>query len=266
MRLMTVLMAALVFVAPAYAGKTFKDSLKENPAAADIQLVYVENNPGNDSVLFKALIGNMPTLSKHAAVEIHLDADRKSSTGKDGVDCIVRMTSAGTTLAAWDGKKYAALSRLYFGVTYDNGVLAVTLGRSDCNIASTFGFSVTTARGPDASHLATDEAPNAGREYVYTLTKTVLPTQTAVAVTGPPQAGSTFMITSFGVIFSDGSGRDLVGVECTATLGGARIAGGGPGGCQFFLPKNAAGKQLIVHVSGKTPTTTYRKTLRYVVK
>ena len=177
------LVAALVFAAPAHAGKTFKDSVKENPAAADIQLVYVSNNPGNDAVSFKALIGNMPTLSKDTAIELQLDADRKSSTGKHGVDCIVRVTSAGATFAAWDGKKYPVISRLYFGVTYDNGLLAVTLDRGECNLASTFGFRVTTARGSDTEHLATDEAPNVG-EYVYTLSKTMPAAQTAVSVTG----------------------------------------------------------------------------------
>ena len=261
-----VFLAALVLAAPASAGKTYKDSVGENPAAADIQLVSVDNNPGNDLVTFKVLIGNMPTLTKNAAIEIQLDADRKSSTGKHGFDCNVRVTSAGATFGAWDGKKFGVISRLYYDVGYADGLLVVRLERGECNLSSTFGFRVTTARGSDADHLATDEAPNAGREYVYTMTKTALAAQTAVSVNGPPQAGSPIMVIAFGVIFSDGSGRNLVGVACTATLGGARIAGGGPGGCQFFLPKNAVGKRLVVHVIGKTPTVTYRKTLRYVVK
>ena len=261
------LVAALVFATPAYAGKTFKDSVNENPAAADIQLVYVGNNPAANNVSFKVLIGNMPTLAKDTAVEIQLDADRKSSTGKHGAECLVRVTSAGATFSQWDGKKYEEVRRLYYGATYDNGLLAVTIDQGDCNLSSAFGFRVTTARGPDAAHLATDEAPNGGREYIYTLAKTSPPlVQSTVTVTGPPQAGATFMVVGFAVAFADGSVRYLFGVECTATLGGAPIAGGGPGGCQFFVPKNATGKRLIVHVSGKTATATYRKALRYVVK
>lgn len=38
-------------------------------------------------------------------------------------------------------------------------------------------------------------------------------------------------------------------VSCTATLGGRRLRGTGPGGCTFALPRNANSKRLRVTVT-----------------
>jgi hypothetical protein len=263
-----VVLAALAFAGPAYADVTFTDTAGENPAAADINTVTVANNPTTETVSFKVQIANMPTLTEdNAAIEIYMDSDNNLSTGQQGVDCIFGVANTGWYFLEWDGTKYTQVTGLGLSVSYDGGLMSMTMSQGDCNIGSAFSFWVTSYRGPDPNNPVTDDAPDGDALYSYTLVSAppTLSSETVV-VNAKPRTSATFMVTGFTVSFSDGTSRYLLGVKCTATLGGRRIAGGGVGGCSFLIPKHAKGKRLVVHVSGKSPTAVYRKTVTYTVR
>lgn len=271
MRLLAVVLGALLLAGPAYAGASFQDTVGENPAAADISTISVANDPAASTVTFKVQITNMPDITEdNAAVELYLDGDNNGTTGKNGIDCVVGIDKDGWYFLKWDGTQFSQVTGLGLDVTYDKGLWTSTMHVSDCSLQPTFGFWLSSYRGADPNNPVTDEAPDGDTLYSYTLTtaSAAAPTVkgTAVTVSGPPKAGTPFTVVAFSVVLSDGSSLDLSGTTCTATLGGAKLRGTGHGGCRFAIPKNAHGKKLVVHVSGKAAGVTVRKTVTYRVR
>lgn len=271
MRFIAVVLGALAVAGPAYADTSFQDTVGENPAAADISTISVSNDATAQTVTFKVQITNMPAIEDNAAVEIYLDGDNNGSTGKDGIDCVVGIQKDGWYVLKWDGAQFSQVTGLGLAESYDNGLWTSTMHVSDCTLASTFGFWLSSFRGPDPTNPVTDEAPDGSTLYSYTQTAAApaaTPTVegTSVTVSAPPRAGKTFTVTAFSVVLTDGTSVDLSSTTCSATLGGAKLRGTGRGGCRFAVPKKARGKKLVVHVSGKAANVIVRKTVTYRVR
>ena len=167
----------------------------------------------------------------------------------------------------WNGSSYEeAPGGLH--VTYDNGLLTIMFDQSECNLSPTFVFWVTSFRGPDPNNPVTDDAPDGNDVFTYGMSTVAPAAKTSAVVTsGAPRSGRSFMVTGLGVLFADGTSRNMVGLNCTATLAGKRLRGSGTGGCLFALPKKAKHEKLVVRVSGEAANgAAYRKTVSYVVR
>jgi galactokinase len=83
---------------------------------------------------------------------------------------------------------------------------------------------------------------------------------------GVPKHGASFRITKLDVDLSNGVEVKATSVKCSATVGGAHLAGTGAGGCTLHLPATAKGKALVVKVSGHYKAKTVSNTIHLTVK
>lgn len=259
---------ALVTAASAGGGATFTDPTEGTAGSADIQTVTVQNNPSAHTVTFGVQVSNMPTITEDgAAIEIYIDADQNATTGEHGIECMLGLSKGGWYFLQWDGTKLSDNGLQLYPVTYNDGLLSMTMDQGSCSLSRTFSFWVSSYRGPDPQNPVEDDAPDSGL-YSYTLS-TVAPTpkKQVFVVNGAPRSGQSFLIEWSYILFSDGSSANLDGLSCHATLGGRRLAGAGSGGCMFAVPKHSHGKKLVVTATGSVQSGkkyTYRST--YVVR
>jgi hypothetical protein len=268
-RFLLVVVAALVFTGSALADTTFTDATGENAAAADISTTVVSNDPAAHTFKLAVQITNMPTLEPNSEIDILFDSDKNASTGQQGFDYLFGIDPGGWGFFKWDGTQYADVpSVTSLDVQYVNGLMTVVFHESDMGITGGFNFGVLTFRGPDPANPVTDGAGL----YPYTLTTPAPPVVKAPTVKGTtvtatvPKAGGKFHVGPFQVNLSDGTAVTATGVKCTATVGGVKLKGTGPGGCTFALPKKAKKKKLVVKVSGVYAGATISRTVTYVVK
>lgn len=259
---------ALVTAASAGGGASFTDPTEGTPGSADIQTVTVQNNPSAHTVTFGVQISNMSTLDEEgAAIEIYVDADRNAATGEHGVECVLGLAKEGWYFLQWDGTKLSDNGLQLYPVTYNNGLLSMTMDQGACNLSPTFSFWVSSYRGPDPQNPVEDDAPDSGL-YTYTLS-TVAPTveEAGFAVNGAPRSGQMFLVEAFGLMFSDGTSAAVLGLSCHATLAGRRLVGAGSGGCMFNIPRHSHGKKLVVTATGSVQSgRKYSHRATYVVR
>jgi hypothetical protein len=267
-----VALGALALASPAFADQNYTDGTGEDAASADITTIAVANSPAAKTLTLKVQIGNMPTLEDNAAVVVFFDADRNASTGDSGIDYLFYSDKTGYELDKWDGTQFTAVSGFSAQVAYNAGLLTAVFDPAGMGSPKAFDFGVLTLRGPDPENPALDGAPDGNALYTYILVTPPPPVAKAtvkgstVTVTPAPKAGKRVKVGPFSVTLSDGTSVSTTGVKCTATVGGAKLKGTGAGGCTFTLPKQAKGKKLVVHVSGRYGAAALSKTVSYTVK
>ena len=269
MRALAVLLAALVFAGAAAADTNYTDGTGENPAAVDISGVVASNDPASGTFTLKIQVANMPTFADDAIFGVAFDTDRNASTGdQNGFDYQFLSGSNGWAFQKWDGTQFTSVTGLGIVVGFANGLLTATFHATDLGSPKALDFLVVTLKGADPQTAVTDAAPDTGL-YTYVMTVPAATPQvvgTAVDVKAPPKAGARFVVGALSVKLSDGTAVSATGEKCTATLGGAKLAGHGAGGCTFALPKKAHGKRLSVKVTGKYAGLALGRTLAYKVK
>jgi hypothetical protein len=273
--------AALALAGAAAADQSFTDPTGEAAGSADVSTVAVSNDPGSSTITF-AVQTNMTTVETNADVGVVVDADRNPATGGlgGGIDYWFGVESGGAYFTKWDGSKFVDSPITDAVVGYSNGLLVFRVGAADLGNPTAFNFAVLTFRGPDPNNPIIDQAPDSGL-WSYTMTTAPPPTTTTtpppppapVTVTsvsavyaGAPTHGKTFRVTGLAVDLSNGTEVKATSLKCSATLGGAHLAGTGAGGCTFHLPAKAKGKKLSVKVTGKYKSKTVTNTVSFKVK
>jgi hypothetical protein len=276
--------AALALAAAAAADQTFNDSTNEKSGSADISSVAVANDAAAGTITF-TVATNMPTLETNSEIDVLVDADHNTATGGlgAGIDYDLGLDPGGWFLDKWNGSSFADSGARDALVTFNNGTMGFKFAAADIGSPTAFNFAVLTFRGPDVNNPITDIAPDSG-VWSYTLvTAPPPPTTTTTPPPPPPPApvtidsvtavyagvpkhGASFRITKLDVDLSNGVEVKATSMKCSATVGGAHLAGTGAGGCTFHLPKTSKGKKLVVRVSGRYKAKTVSNTVRLTIK
>lgn len=272
--------AALALAGSAAADQSYTDSAGEVAGSADISAVSVSNDPTAGTITF-GVTTNMPTLEPNSEFDILVNADGNTSTGATsaGLDFLFGLDTGGWFFTSWNGSQFADVPAVTDAqVAYVNGVLTFRMAAADIGTPSAFTFAVLTFRGPDPNNPLIDQAPDSGL-YSYTMTTPPPPPpppppapqpvtidSVAVAVAGVPTHGRSFHVTALKVDLSNGAETKATGLKCSATVGGARLAGTGTGTCTFHLPATSKGKKLTLRVTGHYKAKTLVKTASFTVK
>jgi hypothetical protein len=274
--------AALALAGAAAADQSFNDSTGETAGSADISTVAVSNDPASGTITF-AVTTNMTTLETNSEIDILVDSDKNPATGGAGagLDYLFGVDPSGGYFTKWDGSKYADVPITDAAVGFSNGTLVFRVSAADLGNTTGFNFAVLTFRGPDPNNPIVDQAPDSGL-WTYNMvtappppTTTTTPPPPPAPVTvnsvtatyaGVPTHGKTFRVTGLTVDLSNGTEVKASSLKCSATLGGAHLAGTGTGGCTFHLSAKAKGKKLTIKVTGKYKAKTVANTVSFKVK
>jgi hypothetical protein len=276
--------AALVLAGAAAADQTFNDSTGETSGSADISSVAVVNDPAGGTITF-TVATNMTTLETNSEIDILVDSDNNAGTGGlgAGIDYLLSLDPGGYFLGKWNGSTFADSGARDAVVTFSNGTMGFKFAAADIGSPAAFNFAVFTFRGPDPNNPIVDQGPDNGL-WSYTLVTAAPPPTTTTtppppppptpvtidSVTavyaGVPKHGASFRITKLDVDLSNGVEVKASGLKCSATVGGAHLAGTGAGGCTLHLPKTSKGKKLVVKVSGHYKGKTVSNTIHLTVK
>jgi hypothetical protein len=276
--------AALVLAGAAAADQTFNDSTGETSGSADISSVAVVNDPAGGTITF-TVATNMTTLEANSEFDVLVDSDQNAATGTSsgGFDYLFGLDPSGYFFAKWNGSAFADAGVKDPFVTFSNGTMNFKFAAADLGSPTAINFGVLTFRGPDPNNPVIDQAPDSGLwSYTFvtaapppTTTTTPPPPPPPTPVTidsvtavyaGVPKHGASFRITKLDVDLSNGVEVKASGLKCSATVGGAHLAGTGAGGCTLHLPKTSKGKKLVVKVSGHYKGKTVSNTIHLTVK
>jgi hypothetical protein len=168
-------------------------------------------------------------------------------------------------------------------VTFGNGTMGFKFAAADLGSPTAFNFGVLTFRGPDPNNPVVDQAPDSGI-WSYALVTAPPPPPTTTTPPPPPppgpvtvdsvtavyagvaKHGASLRVTKLDVDLSNGVEVKATGVKCSATVGGAHLAGTGVGGCTFRLPKTSKGKKLVIKVTGHYKAKVVSKTIHLTIK
>jgi hypothetical protein len=219
--------------------------------AADITQLVVSNDAAG-TVSF-TLTTNRSVFSSDDFVAIVLDTDKNTGTGPSGVDYAIVVDAKGATLLRWNGATFDPTTA-QTTLRASNNNMTVTINRSE--LGATKGFTFAAFSGLDSNNAADDSAPDSGG-WVYDLALAPeLDTLAARFSPAKPRAGHAFRVAGTVLRLDDGSAVKAESVTCRALLGGKRLAGR----CSWRIPKNAAGKRLVVYLTvrcqGQTATFT----------
>jgi hypothetical protein len=240
-------------VAPAgfAAGATsFTDPQGDASGVADVRVVDVANDDAGRLTIRVTV--DAFTVPSDTQIGVFLDTDRNATTGSAGFGgveyALVGDASDNTfALIRWNGSDWEDVKTTTATAASSSTGIVFRLDRSELGGTPAFDFSVASFSGGNV-----DLAPDSGR-WSYTVQVGAPPQQlpSIAKVLYPaasilPRAGTTFTFRVRGVVLDDGRSGAPAAVTCKATLAGKPIAGGGPGGCTWRLPKSARGKPLVV--------------------
>ena len=274
MRLPTVVVAAVLGLCVVFAGVAVAASFTDPTGdvlvlpegstltGLDMTAVEVTNTPDGLLTLRVTLAGAPPALpGPLSLVAFFIDADKNAATGDEGLDALVAHgvddTGSAAILALWDDAvgDYVERPTTALTTSYLNGVVELTLPRSELLDTRGFTFGVTSVVVGANDSVALDVVPDADELLTYDLVgipPQVPPRLTATSPVGSPahpRAGKRFAVTSLvtradtGLLVSAGS------VGCSVHVGAGKVRASGKLGvagarCTLTVPKNAKGKVL----------------------
>src|SRR3954467_2967407 len=134
----------LLFAQPALANgsQTYTDATGENPAAADIGAITVENDDAGNVALAVTFL-NMPAFAADAVLFVALDTDRNARTGDGGgaeYVFVLDGTDQSYGFGRWKGSAHAPISGASVRAGFGGGTAHMELNRSDIGGVGTFDF------------------------------------------------------------------------------------------------------------------------------
>jgi hypothetical protein len=238
---------------------TFQDSTGEAPDAPDITTIVVSNT---DAGQISFRINGPGSLTEGTLVDILVDADNNLATGvpEIGLDYAIQLFRGSADLFRWDGTNFTRRSNDPPQTTLTFSNLTIRINAAELGNTTRFGFAagVTTGITTDSSgeldfsQAKEDFAPDPGHglwNYTVRIAPLRLLAKSFSLTPRRPQAGRT--LTARLVAARSDTGAVLTGgrVVCSASLGGARIAGRGrfigrEARCAWQLPSSARGKRI----------------------
>jgi hypothetical protein len=237
---------------------TFTDTAGDSGTAADISSVVVSSDSTGQITFQVNFSGPLPSGD---LITVLVDADNNPATGDTGSAgaeyALGAVVGGNAGLFSWNGSSWVpASSQTTFTANQGTTQVTFSVNRSDLGGTSQFGFWVDSADG-DGGAGHEDQAPDNGT-WNYQLTAPMHLSVVFFNAQPVARAGKTYFVAMAAQRSDTG---DFLGAEgtltCTATLGGKRVHGFGAfvtatvngakvsaAGCEFRLPKNAAGKTL----------------------
>ena len=250
-----VLVACVIGVAGAGAANNmvFTDPQGDGgPANAPDVTQIAASNDYDGNVTFVITYANRSTLSGEDFVTILFDADRNTSTGRNGIDYAIGLTPSAAFLARGTASGFEPAPQTTLNVSADRKT--VTVNRSELGATTGFVFFMFT----DVGDTAGDDVPDGSAVYSYNL-KLVPVLESIVAAFAPkaPKAGAVFRVSSTRLRTDEGETVTAERITCRATLAGKRLAGTS---CRWRLARTAAKKKLVVRITAtyKGATETFR--------
>lgn len=277
--------AGLIVVAVATAA-TFQDPAGDQLDAAsfpgpDITTVDVTNTP-DGTLTFRMTIANYPALVPETAVGFVLDLDKDLDTGSDGFEAQLAyfVETGGTSFAfyTWDGLDLIEADTTRLTAAYAEGVLTVTVPRSELENTTGFAFGALALRvQQQPPELAVDVAPDGEELWTYDLVGLAPPkppTLTIGEINGVPVLpvpGKRFVATALVTRSDTRQLVDRAAVSCAVRVGTKPLKATGRhrsfnAQCAMTVPKNAKGKTLRGTMTVKAAGATTTKAFRFRVR
>jgi hypothetical protein len=229
----------------------YTDPSGDSGSAGDLTEITVASE-ASGQVIFH-VNGNGLSSSPTMVTWLFIDSDANPQTGDIdvfGADYVFGVDDSTYWFGHFDGADWAYQPHSTVRITGGVRGLMVSVNHSELGNTSEFNF---WARSMDQTNRKIDDAPDDGA-FNFSLQLQGAHILSALVQTAPvsgPRAGKPFSVSVTGLKLPP-DGR-IVSVQpkpdsatCKATLRGRTLAGRGPGGCAWRIPKNARGKQLKV--------------------
>lgn len=268
-RLLLAGVLAAVVVTAAAGAMTFADPAGDavvTPEGADmtgITLVDVTNveitNTSAGLVTFRVTV-TTAALSPFSVIAAVLDLDKDPTTGDDGTEAVIGwvvdpLLGSGLEFDRWDGSELEPVDPTTATGTFENGVLTITVPRSELLDTRGFEFGVLGAVfRADFQALSIDVVPDSEEFLEYDLTGLAPPAPPRLAATpvngkpAQPRAGKRFVVSAL-VTIANGGLIPTGQASCAVRVGAAPLRTTGRlsnslARCTMTVPRNATGKVL----------------------